>query len=196
MLAGDEQAFDAFFDEQFPALYRFALSRVRDPEVARDLVQSAILKAIQNLSSFRGEASLAGWLFTICRHEISSHYRRVGRAPRPVELAEDAPGVRAALDSMPASFPGPERALDDRELARQVHATLDRLPAHYGQALEWKYVDGLPVREIAERLEVGPKAAESLLTRARKAFRDGFSAFELGLDGWAGKRALTTKGDR
>jgi len=53
---------------------------------------------------------------------------------------------------------------------------LDYLPAHYGSALEWKYLDDLSVREIAARLGMGEKAAESLLTRARRAFRDAFTS--------------------
>jgi RNA polymerase sigma-70 factor, ECF subfamily len=59
-----------------------------------------------------------------------------------------------------------------------VQAILDRLPARYGDALEWKYVEGLSVMEIAERLGVGAKAAESLLTRARTAFRDAYTSAE------------------
>ena len=60
---------------------------------------------------------------------------------------------------------------DREEIGRFVQVALDRLPAHYGNALEWKYLENLPVKEIASRLEMGPKAAESLLTRAREAFR-------------------------
>ena len=55
-----------------------------------------------------------------------------------------------------------------------VQVTLDHLPPHYASALEWKYLDELPVEKISERMGIGLKAAESLLTRARKAFRDGF----------------------
>jgi RNA polymerase sigma-70 factor (ECF subfamily) len=163
---------------------------VRDPDLARDVVQNALCKALENLDAFRGEASLAGWLFTICRHEISGHYRRRGRAPDEVELAEETPAVRAALESLPASFSGPQEALEDEELARQVHTTLDHLPPHYGRALEWKYVDGLAVKEIASRLDLGSKAAESLLTRARKAFRDAFSSFGLSFEGWVSSSGL------
>jgi len=180
MLGGDQDAFEDFFEGQFPALYRFALARLRDPDLSREIVQTAICKAIANLRSYRGEASLTAWLFTICRYEISGHYRKLRRAPKPVELAEEAPEVRAALESIPASLTGPEEALRQKELAGLVHATLDHLPAHYGRALEWKYVDGLSVKEIAKRLKVGPKAAESLLTRARQAFRDGYSSFGKG----------------
>ncbi|MEM7354214.1 MAG: RNA polymerase sigma factor [Acidobacteriota bacterium] len=177
MLGGDEEAFEDFFEGQFPGLYRFALARLKDPDLTREIVQTAICKAIANLRSYRGEASLTAWLFTICRYEISGHYRKLRRSPEPVELAEEAPEVRAALESVPASHTSPEEALRRKEIAGLVHATLDHLPPRYGRALEWKYVDGLSVKEIAQRLEVGPKAAESLLTRARQAFRDGYSSF-------------------
>ncbi len=183
MLAGDEEAFEEFFEGMFPALYRFTLARLRDPDLARETVQSAMCKAVTHLGTYRGEASLSAWLFTICRHEISAHYRRLKRAPAPVELLDELPEVRAALDSLSASQGGPEEALRQKEVAGCVHATLDRLPPRYGRALEWKYLDGLSVKEIAGRLEVGPKAAESLLTRARNAFRDGFSSFERRLAG-------------
>jgi RNA polymerase sigma-70 factor, ECF subfamily len=67
-----------------------------------------------------------------------------------------------------------------------VQVTLDHLPARYADVLEWKYIQGLSVDEIAHRLGVGYKAAESLLTRARQAFRDGFS---LVAGGWPLGRA-------
>ncbi len=193
MLAGDEEAFESFFEAHFPALYRFTLARVKDPELGREIVQSAICNAIANLRKYRGEASLSGWLFTICRHEISAHFRRLQRAPAPVELVEEVPEVRAALDSLTAAVDGPDDALRRKELAQLVHSVLDRLPPRYGRALELKYLEELPVKEIARRLEVGPKAAESLLTRARLAFRDGMAAIGDGLrttaEGWNGGAA-------
>jgi DNA-directed RNA polymerase specialized sigma24 family protein len=59
-----------------------------------------------------------------------------------------------------------------------VHLVLDALPAHYANALEWKYLEELSVAEIAGRLGLGEKAAESLLTRARAAFRDAFTTLK------------------
>lgn len=188
MLAGDAEAFEAFFSDHFPGLYRFALVRLKDPELTREIVQTAIVKAIAHLESYRGEATLVAWLFTICRNEISRHYKRLGRAPEEVELFAEAPDVRGALDSLGMSFSDPEESLEKNELARLVHATLDHLPPHYGKALEWKYLDGLSVKEIADRLRLAPKAAESLLTRARQAFRDGFSSATRS-PGWTGAGA-------
>jgi DNA-directed RNA polymerase specialized sigma24 family protein len=93
-----------------------------------------------------------------------------------LHLIEDAPDVRAALESLGAGLAGPGQAFDRAEVARLVHVALSQLPRHYGNALEWKYVEGASVKEIAGRLALSPKAAESVLTRAREAFRDAFSA--------------------
>jgi RNA polymerase sigma-70 factor (ECF subfamily) len=60
---------------------------------------------------------------------------------------------------------------------------MDALPTRYGEVLEWKYIDGMPVAEIARRLEIGPKAAESLLTRARVAFRTAILEMAAAPDG-------------
>jgi len=176
ILAGDRGSFDEFFDDLVPKLYRFAGARLGgDPELVQDVVQTTVLKAIDNLASYRGEAPLLTWVTGICRFEILAVYKARRRGGRPVELIEDAPEVRAALESLALQSDDPERTLHRREIARFVHTTLDHLPSRYGRALEWKYCEGLPVRAIAERLGVGEKAAESLLTRARAAFREAFS---------------------
>ena len=175
LLEGDEHAYNTFVDEYYPRLYRFVYPRMgSQSEATQDVVQSAFEKIITKLSSYRGEATLFSWMCTFCRYEISAYWRQRGRRAPEVGLAEDSPEVQAALESLSALEAGPEEELERSELARLVRATLDALPLRYGNALEWKYLNGLPVREVAARLEVSPKAAESLLTRARQAFRDGF----------------------
>ena len=177
MLVGDERAFDAFFNEHFPGLYRFALVRLDGNEdAAEEVAQATICKALTKLATFRGEAALFTWLCTFCRHEISAYCRRTGLSRGRVDLVEDAPEVRAALESLGAAESDPGAELDRAEIGRLVQVALDRLPAHYGRALEWKYLEGLPVKQIASRLELSPKATESLLTRVRNAFRDAFTS--------------------
>jgi len=108
---------------------------------------------------------------------IADHHRRGDLRIGRVVLLEDEPNARAILESLsaPASDEPETRAMRD-QAHRLVEATLDALPGRYGDALEWKYVLGLTVQEIAERLGLGAKAAESLLTRARQAFRDRYLA--------------------
>ncbi len=174
MIAGDEKALDEFSDGYIPALYRFALFRLsHDRELTREIVQTTVCKAIAKLASFRGEAALMTWLCACCRTEIAAYFRQKKRTLREVELRADE--VASDASASDARLEGPEQALLRKEAAHLVHIALDLLPPHYGQALEWKYLDNLPVKEIARRLNVGPKAAESLLTRSRQSFRDGYA---------------------
>lgn len=180
LLAGREEAFEEFCSTYFPRLCRFALARLdNDADRSLDVAQTTVSRAIANLETYRGEAPLASWLFAICRHEIFAHYRRSKRRPVASGLLDDLEVV-ATLDSLQAEHGQPEVELQRKELARSVHVTLDHLPQRYSNALEWKYIEGLSVKQIAERLQIGPKAAESLLTRARQAFREGFSAATAG----------------
>ena len=170
----DEEAFALFFDSAFPRLYRFALARLDgDQEAAADMAQETMVRGLDRMGEFRGESSLYTWLCGICRHCIADLARsRPGRFAS-IELQEDVPAVRAALEALSAGLAGPEESLAAGELRRLIHATLDALPARYGAALEARYLDELTVPEVARRLELPYKATESLLSRARAAFRDG-----------------------
>jgi RNA polymerase sigma-70 factor (ECF subfamily) len=186
ILGGDEKAFEDFLELYFPILFRFVLVRMNHHrQETEEVVQTALCAAVSNLKSYRGEASLNTWVCAICRHEIAAFYRRKGRQPRTVVLAEETPEVAAALDSLSAlRDEGPGESLQRKETARLVQVTLDRMPGRYGCALRWKYLEGLSVREIAARLELSSKATESLLSRARESFRDAFSSLSRGRFGW------------
>ena len=178
MLAGDERAFTTFFDTYFPRVYRFALPRLnRNQDAAKDVVQATLIKAMRAVGSWRGEAALFTWLCQICRREIADYVRAQRRHSDKVVLLEDSAEIRAALESIEAPpADDPLRRADRAELKRLVHAVLDRLPNRYGEALEWKYVEGRSVEEIGQRLGIGQTAAQSLLARARVAFREGMEA--------------------
>ena len=178
MLAGDERAFTLFFETYFPRVYRFALPRLnRNADTTKDVVQTTLIKAMRALGDWRGEATLFTWLCQICRRQIADHVRSQRRYSSRVVLIDDSDEVRAALESIEApSSDDPLHGADRAELGRLVHAVLDRLPGRYGEALEWKYVEGRSVEEISERLGIGQTAAQSLLARARIAFREGVEA--------------------
>lgn len=184
LLAGDEEAFEDFFQAYFPRLFRFALVRLNhDSDAAEEVVQMTLTRVVQKLETYRGEASLFTWLCTFCRHEISAFYRKSNRIPAQMDLIEEIPEIRAALESLArVGAEQPDEVLRRKELGRLVRVTLDHLPPHYGDALEWKYIKGYSVKEIAAMMAISAKAAESLLSRARVAFRDAFGSFHTALD--------------
>lgn len=176
--AGDERAFSEFFDHYFPRLYRFALVRLGgDPHAAADVVQEALGRAMRKLLTWRGEAALFTWLCTICRREISNYCRRNNRRVQHEILTEDRPELMAVIESLAArEDDSPEQSYQRAELGRLIQVTLDQLPVHYGDALEWKYLYGLSAREIARRLELSVDATNSLLARAKRAFREAYGS--------------------
>jgi RNA polymerase sigma-70 factor (ECF subfamily) len=193
--SGEAAAFDEFFTSYFPRLYRFAFARLNGNEDAsEEVAQRTLIRGLDRLHTYRGDAALFTWLCTLCRHEIADWLARERRG-RPILLSDESEAGRTVLGSLAADETnGPEDALQRREVTRLVHATLDDLPEKYADALEWKYLDDLPVEQIAGRLGLGYKAAESLLTRARAAFRDSFSRLA---GNWpATPRAGARKGSR
>ena len=166
MRAGQEGAFEVFAESYLPGLYRFANRRLdNDRELTKDVVQSTMCNVIQRLDGWRGEAPLFTWLCACCRNEIAAHFRRHGRRPREVELDEGAAEAGTT---------------GDFEAAELVHLALDLIGPRYARAVEWRYLEGLDVADVARRLDTGYKAAESLLSRARAAFRAAYEQLSRG----------------
>lgn len=173
--AGDQGAFDEFFREYFPRLYRFTLMRVEnDPALAEEIVQRTMCIVVRTMGSYRGEALLFTWLCQICRNEMNSVFRQRGIELNSDIPIDDHPAVQAALESILSDDFRPETIHRRQEIATFVRTTLEQLPRKYAMALEMKYIYGNSVAEIAQALDIGEKAAESVLTRARGAFREGF----------------------
>lgn len=174
MLAGKQAAFRSFFTDYFPRLYRFALPRLnRETEAAKEVVQSTLTKAVRNLAAYRGEAALFSWLCQICRRQIVDHLRANRRHAENVVSIDGSPELHEMLEAVEApASDDPVRGYDSAQTRRLVQSVLDRLPGRYGDVLEWKYIEGCSVEEIGEWLGIGQIAAQSMLSRARKAFRE------------------------
>ncbi|HEY0789385.1 MAG TPA: sigma-70 family RNA polymerase sigma factor, partial [Thermoanaerobaculia bacterium] len=155
LLRGDEEAFEIFVDEYYPRLYRFAWPRTgRDGDATQEIVQSTFQKAIPQLDRYRGEAALFSWLCSICRAEIFAWWNERDR--KMPQLLEDSVEIRAALESLAKSAGPAEEELQQKELARLIRVALDSLPVHYGNALDWKYLQGWSTQKIADHLGLSP----------------------------------------
>lgn len=177
LLAGDERAFSQFFNENFSRLYRFASARLSgDRQNTREVVQATLSKSLRKIDTYRGESALFTWLCVICRNEIIDWARHNAAYRKNIVLTEELPEIREIVDSMLA--PAGDNAVtlyEKHEVCRLIQVALDKLPAKYGDALEWKYIEGYSVNEIAQRMNVSPQAAQSLLARAKNSFREIYS---------------------
>jgi RNA polymerase sigma-70 factor (ECF subfamily) len=124
--AGDQQAFDTFFKEYFPRLFRFTLTRVDNNEdLAEEIVQRTMCIVVRKMGSYRGEALLFTWLCQICRNETSAVFRQRNIEMRDDVPIEDHPGVQAALESYTSDDGRPESARRQEEIANFVRVTLE-----------------------------------------------------------------------
>jgi RNA polymerase sigma-70 factor (ECF subfamily) len=171
LVKGDERQFTVFFDEYFPRLYRFAYTRLgSDEELVKDIVQSTLMNSMRYIDSYRGDAAMFTWLCQICRNEIAGYYRKLSRSVP--EVAADDEAIKPILESLEAGEEvSPDIQFESREAKQLIQEVLDFLPGNYGNALEWKYIHGFSVTEIAGKLEVSELAVQSLLARARTSFR-------------------------
>lgn len=141
------------------ALYPFAVSITRDPDVAADLIQDAWVRASRSIEQWRGDAPLASWLRRIIHNLAIDSARRSVREV-PVEVVEqrwrdDEYSVDAGVVA--------ERAQTREEL----EDALARLPFIYRSVVMLHDIEGWTVAEIAELLEVGLPAAKQRLRRGR-----------------------------
>jgi RNA polymerase sigma-70 factor, ECF subfamily len=172
MRAGDQRAFDEFVNASAPRLMAFVARRsALDAASLEDVVQSALIKAIRNLASYRCEAALFTWLTEICRHELVDVQRKAARRPRQLSLDESAATRLAVAELRVPEHQEPAATLDAAIRGAAVMQVLASLPERYCRALEAKYGDGLSVDEIARELGLTMIATQSLLARAREAFR-------------------------
>ncbi|HEV3143886.1 MAG TPA: sigma-70 family RNA polymerase sigma factor [Gemmataceae bacterium] len=163
VLAGDQRAWQVWYEESFSALDRFIIWRcggLRD--LADEVLQETWLVAVRRIRDFEPErASFLTWLRGIAAGVLRNRFRQRRRDSSIVSLNGDL--ASRCHDA------------DQREQGERVARTLAELPEHYEAVLRAKYLDGKSVSEIAADSNETPKAVESLLTRAREAFRKTYS---------------------
>ncbi len=192
VLAREAGAFDEFFQTYFDRVYRFCVMRMPQDAV-EDVVQEVLLRALRKMHQYRGEASLHSWLCMIARNQMSDWFKQHRPERSPQLGLDDDPQVAATLASMANQAAQDDQA--QRELSNAVQLALDYLPDRYGRALEWKYLEGCSVAEIAQRMDLGSMAVQSMLARARTAFRAAFVELQQELDGRDGSGWIKAEHD-
>jgi RNA polymerase sigma-70 factor (ECF subfamily) len=173
IIKGDEQAFNQFFDDYHPRLFRFIMSRTdHDYDLANDMAQDTLCKALDKIADYRGEAALFTWMCQISRSLIHAHYVKQKRREKIVAPIADTPEMQSILENISVDDEQqPERMTMNSQLKQILEEVLDHLPTDYGNVLTWKYIDELSVIEIAEQMATTQIAVQSVLARARKSFQ-------------------------
>lgn len=156
------------YDSAMPEVYGYLLSRCGRRPLAEDLTAEVFLAAVDAVRRDDPPPVTTPWLIGTARHKLVDHWRRQAREDRALHaVATDRSGPGESEDPWDARL--------DALRAREV---LDRLGPHHRAALTLRYVDDLPVPQVAALLDRTLHATEALLVRARTAFRRDYTATE------------------
>jgi len=169
---------DAYGDQ----LYRFALSRTRDPQTAEDLVQETFLSALKAADSFSGRAAESTWLTSILKHKIIDHFRKHKRTflSEDLELREQDP--QTFLDRKGEWTVGqspwltqPEKGLERSEFWQHLNDCIEKLSDRHRKVYVMRELENLEANDICEELEISPSNLWVTLHRARLQLKDCLS---------------------
>ena len=152
----------AVYDDAVGEVYGYVLARCRNRAVAEDVTSEVFMGAVDDIRRGAEPTVTTAWLIGIARHKLVDHWRRVERDERRLHAVADEPEPVGGADD-------PWDTHLDVLAARDA---LEQLGAHHRAALTLRYLDGLPVPEVAGVLGRTVHATEALLVRARRAFRD------------------------
>jgi len=165
-----------------PYLLRYAMSQLRDGQLAEEAVQEALVSALESVGSFNGDSSLRTWLTSILRFKVIDLQRRAVADRARFEAAGVADADEEAwLDALfdetghwrepPKAWSDPEAALDQRRFWETFERCLDRLPATGARVFFLREVAGEGTEAICKVERITPSNCWVILHRARLALR-------------------------
>jgi RNA polymerase sigma-70 factor (ECF subfamily) len=154
----------ALYDVALPQVYGYLLRRCGRTALAEDLTAETFLAAVDAVRRDKSPPLSTGWLIGIARHKLVDHWRRLAREERTLSAVAGDPARDPASDPWDAT-------LD----ALEAHETLQALAPQHRAALTLRYLDDLPVAEVAQAMDRTVHATEALLVRARTAFRISYT---------------------
>jgi RNA polymerase sigma-70 factor (ECF subfamily) len=161
-------------DEHGDYLFRYALSRLRQRDVAEDLVQETFLAALRGRDRFAGASSERTWLVGILKRKIVDHLRRKAHEQPVSDVTDSDRWAEALFDERghwkkkPGQWPAdPSAAFEKQEFWAIFTACLRKLPERLANAFTLREVEELDSQEVCKVLNVSANNLWVMLHRAR-----------------------------
>ncbi len=168
ILQGQEKSLRYFYKTYQPRLLNFIKNKIANEKDAEEILQDVLLASLDAMRDFSYRSSLFTFICSIANHKVIDFYRR--------KKIKDVVFSRITnIEPLISTLFGPEESLDEELLRQKIKETFRILDPRYRQILHLKYIYGLSVIEIAQKLSISFKSAESQLFRARRAFTLAYS---------------------
>jgi len=159
VLKGDKEAFGVLFDRYYHLVYRIALMKLGDCDMAQDAAQEAFLKGYNHLDRLREPSSFASWMAGITKNLCRNLRRNMGRKPVSLDYLAEV-GIELPDPGHPVVF-SPEQVSSLKRI-------LPTLPEKYREILELRYTEQYSCKKIASFLSLSESAVKSRLFYSRK----------------------------
>lgn len=171
-----------FFGERRPDLVRFAVLQLRDQSLAEDVVQEALMAAMQAVGQFEGRSSLKTWVFSILKRKIIDALRTGRREVSASQLTTGNDDERDfdelfnergfwATEHKPHRWTEPEDSLEQQQFWGIFELCLEHLPTRTAQVFSMRELLGLETDEICKELAITTSNCWVILHRARMGLR-------------------------
>lgn len=172
--ADDAVAFGKLIDRYWPQVFGRFYRRLSDRQEAEDLAQEVFLRLYRHRKRYQPRAKFATWIFHIAQNVLRNALRSRRRHPAPCSCAS---GTMSGECLLPDRGEAPSGRLERDELARQVRTAMSGLGLRQRTALELHQFQNWTYAQVAAEMDMSPKAAKSLLYRARTQLRANLMPF-------------------
>ncbi len=165
--ASSMEAFSALYDKYAGMVFKFTRSILKDAAICEDITQSCFALMWSRRASISPDGNLPAWLYVVARNAVFKEVRRQVTASKYLDYLSNNDNA----DSQ-------ENDLTERDTAvimSEAEAAIDALPESRRKIYKMRFIEGLSVHEISERLDISPKTVETQIARAKNAIRQRIS---------------------
>ena len=166
---------DTWVDLYADYLFNFAVARVSDAEVAKDLVSETFLAGLKSAKNYKGDAAERTWLIAILKRKVIDHYRKInsnkGKAEVRMSYSSSSDSEGDWLEERVADpFSTSENSvIENEELGSAIHSCISKLPKKQAQVFKMKTIQGISTEDICNELGINPSNLWVMIHRARTA---------------------------
>ena len=165
-------------DQYADYLFNYAVTRVSDAEIAKDLVQETFFAGLKSAKNYKGDAAERTWLIAILKRKVIDHYRKInskkGKAEVRMNYSANSDSEGDWLEEQVADpFSAiNNNALENEELGEAIQLCISKLPKKQSKVFVMKTVQGIDTEEICNALGINPSNLWVMIHRARTALMD------------------------
>ncbi|MEO1484833.1 MAG: sigma-70 family RNA polymerase sigma factor [Bacteroidota bacterium] len=166
---------DTWVDQYADYLFNYAVARVSDPEIAKDLVQETFFAGLNSAKNYKGDAAERTWLIAILKRKVIDYYRKSnskkGKAEVRMGYNTDVESEGDWLEEQvadPFSKDG-DKSIENEELGLAIEECIAKLPKKQSLVFKMKTVQGMSTEDICNELGINPSNLWVMIHRARTA---------------------------